>query len=243
LSLKHLGKQSIAFAKPPSINGYACVVGKKEGEGPLKDSFDYIGDDAYFGMETWEKAEVAMQKQALTLALNKAAVSPSKLEYIFAGDLLNQCIGSCYSVRDSDSGFFGLFGACSTMAESLSLAAMSIDGGFADIVAAVTSSHFCSAERQFRFPLDSPDLVRHLDEYPVLLPVRRPDSHVHGLGHIVRLPIVASQVHIDDLRTLRKCREDQLLSEWPHWLLQCPLSSGEVVLVIGYRQMLRKIIR
>lgn len=151
---KHLGKQSVTFNKPPSINGHACVVGKKEGEGPLRESFDYIGEDAYFGMETWEKAEVAMQRQALTLALNKAAIPPSKVEYIFAGDLLNQCIGSCYSVRDSDSGFFGLYGACSTMAESLSLAAMTIDGGYADITAAVTSSHFCSAERQFRFPLE-----------------------------------------------------------------------------------------
>ncbi len=154
MSLKHLGKQSVTFAKPPSINGHACVVGKKEGEGPLRESFDYIGEDSYFGMETWEKAEVAMQRQALSLALNKADIAPSKVEYIFAGDLLNQCIGSCYSVRDSDSGFFGLFGACSTMAESLSLAAITIDGGFADIAAAVTSSHFCSAERQFRFPLE-----------------------------------------------------------------------------------------
>ncbi len=149
-----MGKQTVFLQTPPSVIGRACVVGKKEGEGPLCGGFDYINEDSYFGMETWEKAEVAMQKQAFSLALNKAGIPPSSVEYVFAGDLLNQCIGSSFSMRDSTSGFFGLYGACSTMAESLSLAAMAIDGGFADITAAVTSSHFCSAERQFRFPLE-----------------------------------------------------------------------------------------
>lgn len=154
LSTKRIGKQSVVLQNPPSIIGHACVVGKKEGEGPLGDSFDYINEDSYFGEATWEKAEVAMQKQALSLALNKASIPPSKVEYSFGGDLLNQCISSAYSMRDSNIPFFGLFGACSTMAEALILAAMLIDGGFADITAAVTSSHFCSAERQFRFPLE-----------------------------------------------------------------------------------------
>lgn len=154
MSLKHVGKQTIAFQTPPSIAGHACVVGKKEGEGPLKDSFDYIGEDSFFGEKTWEKAESVMQKQVLALALDKAALPPSQVEYIFAGDLLNQCIGSAFSLRDSGVPFFGLYGACSTMAESLALASMAIDGGFADCTAAMTSSHFCSAERQFRFPLE-----------------------------------------------------------------------------------------
>lgn len=154
MNSKHIGKQTVRLSNPPSIIGSACVVGKKEGEGPLSDSFDYINEDSYFGVETWEKAEVAMQKQAFSLALNKANIPPSKVEYVFAGDLLNQCIGSSFSMKDGSAGFFGLFGACSTMAESLSLASMTIDGGFADIAAAITSSHFCSAERQFRFPLE-----------------------------------------------------------------------------------------
>jgi len=153
-SQKHVGSQSISFPNPPSIASSACVVGKKEGDGPLRDSFDYINDDAYFGEKTWEKAESTMQKMTLNKALEKAALPLSAVEFIFAGDLLNQCIGSAFSLRDMDIPFFGLYGACSTMAESLALAAMTIDGGFADCTAAITSSHFCSAERQFRFPLE-----------------------------------------------------------------------------------------
>jgi stage V sporulation protein AD len=128
--------------------------GKKEGDGPLRDSFDTIVEDSYVGEKTWEKAESTLQKMALQKALEKANLPLTALEFIFAGDLLNQCIGSSFSMRDVGVPFFGLYGACSTMAESLALAAMSIDGGYADTVAAITSSHFCSAERQFRFPLE-----------------------------------------------------------------------------------------
>jgi len=149
-----VGSQSISFPNPPSIASGACVVGKKEGDGPLRDSFDTIVEDSYFGEKTWEKAESTMQKMALRKALEKASLPMTALEFIFAGDLLNQCIGSAFSMRDADVPFFGLYGACSTMAESLALAAMTIDGGFADTVAAITSSHFCSAERQFLFPLE-----------------------------------------------------------------------------------------
>ncbi|MGE4484468.1 MAG: stage V sporulation protein AD [Oscillospiraceae bacterium] len=154
MSTKHIGKQTLAFCSPPSIAGHACVVGKKEGEGPLKNSFDYISEDSFFGKKTWEQAESTMVNQALMLALDKASLPPSDIEYIFAGDLLNQCIGSSFGLRETKIPLFGLFGACSTMAEGLCLAAAVIDGGFADRTAAVTSSHFCSAERQFRFPLE-----------------------------------------------------------------------------------------
>lgn len=154
MSTKHVGSQSISFPHPPSITASACVVGKKEGEGPLRDSFDFVSEDSYFGEKTWEKAESTMQKQALSKALEKAGMTHDAVEFIFAGDLLNQCIGTSFGLRDMDIPFFGLFGACSTMAESLSLAAVMIDGGFADCAAAVTSSHFCTAERQFRFPLE-----------------------------------------------------------------------------------------
>ncbi|MDR0863069.1 MAG: stage V sporulation protein AD [Oscillospiraceae bacterium] len=154
MSEKGMGKQTVALKNPPSITAGACVVGKKEGDGPLKDSFDYIGEDSFFGMRTWEMAESEMQKTALREALRKAELTPSALNYIFAGDLLSQCIGSAFGMREMGIPFFGLYGACSTMAEGLALAAMTIDGGFADNAAAVTSSHFCSAERQFRFPLE-----------------------------------------------------------------------------------------
>lgn len=149
---KRLGAQTIQLFSPPSIIGSANVVGKKEGEGPLRSSFDYINDDTTFGESTWEKAESRMQKEAMSRCLNKAGVSAEQLNYIFAGDLLNQCIGTSFGIRDLEVPFFGVYGACSTMAESLSLAAMVVEGGFADFAAAMTSSHFCSAERQYRMP-------------------------------------------------------------------------------------------
>ena len=154
MTTKKLGRQTVALAHPPSVAGHANVVGKKEGEGPLADSFDQINQDDSFGEKTWEKAETAMQKLALSSALDKAGLSASALDYILAGDLLNQCIGSGFAVRGQDVPFFGLYGACSTMAESLSLAALLVDGGFAAHAAAMTSSHFCSAERQYRTPLE-----------------------------------------------------------------------------------------
>ncbi|MGN1001670.1 MAG: stage V sporulation protein AD [Oscillospiraceae bacterium] len=154
MSGKHIGKQTVQLQNPPVIAAGAAVVGKKEGEGPLRERFDYISQDSYFGQKSWEKAESTMLKQCFGLACDKAGLAPSSLQYILAGDLLNQCTGSSFAVRDSNVPFFGLYGACSTMGESLSLAAMLIDGGFADTVCAMTSSHFCSAERQFRLPLE-----------------------------------------------------------------------------------------
>nr|WP_300167807.1 stage V sporulation protein AD [uncultured Flavonifractor sp.] len=151
---KKLGRQTAALQDPPSVVGSASVVGKKEGEGPLAATFDHISQDDSFGERTWEKAESAMQKLALAAALDKAGLSVSALDYLLAGDLLNQCIGSGFAVRGQDVPFFGLYGACSTMAESLSLAALLLDGGFGARAAAMTSSHFCSAERQYRTPLE-----------------------------------------------------------------------------------------
>ncbi len=154
MAYKKVGKQTVCFANPPVITGFASVVGKKEGQGPLSGTFDRIHDDTTFGEATWEKAESRMQKDTLNLAAEKSGISLSAIEYLFGGDLLNQCIGTTFSVKDCGVPFFGLFGACSTMAEGLILASMMIDGGYAEYAAAVTSSHFCSAERQFRFPLE-----------------------------------------------------------------------------------------
>ena len=151
---KRLGRSTVALADPPSVIGSACVVGKKEGEGPLKESFDLIQSDTRFGESSWEKAESRMQALALEAAMQKAAVTTAALDYVFAGDLLNQCVGSSFALRDMGFPFLGLYGACSTMAEGLGLAAMMIDGGFANHTAAITSSHFCSAERQYRMPLE-----------------------------------------------------------------------------------------
>ena len=154
MASKLLGKQTFALQTPPSFAGHACVVGKKEGEGPLRDSFDFITEDSFLGEKTWEKAESALVKKAASLALSKAAVSSSDINCMFCGDLLNQCVGTTFGVRELGIPMFGVYGACSTMAESLALAALTVDGGFADKVLAVTSSHFCSAERQFRTPLE-----------------------------------------------------------------------------------------
>ncbi len=151
---KRMGSRTVRLEHPPVLRGWAAVVGKKEGEGPLKDGFDQILEDAYFGEQSWEKAESHMLRQSFSLACDKAALPPSELDYILSGDLLNQCISSAFAMRESAVSYFGLYGACSTMAEALGLGAMLIDGGFAGRLCAVTGSHFCSAERQYRFPLE-----------------------------------------------------------------------------------------
>ena len=151
---KKCGGQTLSFLSPPSVAGFAAVVGKKEGEGPLGACFDIVEQNDTFGETSWEKAESAMQGLALRAALDKAMRPASALDVIFAGDLLNQCIASSFAARGQKVPFLGLYGACSTMAESLVLAAMAIDGGFASLTASVASSHFCSAERQYRTPLE-----------------------------------------------------------------------------------------
>lgn len=149
-----VGRYTIRLDSPVGVMGYASVVGKKEGEGPLAKSFDVISEDTTFEEKTWEKAESRMQSNVLNLSLRKACVTPETVDIIFAGDLLNQCIVSSYGLREFGIPFAGVYGACSTMAESLALASLFIEGGFANISAALTSSHFCTAERQYRFPLE-----------------------------------------------------------------------------------------
>jgi len=150
---KRIGTQTVVLPSSPSVIGFAAVGGKFESQGPLAGSFDLLEQDSMFGQKTWEQGESVMQKKALETALFKAGIQKSQLDYVFAGDLLNQCIGSSFSLRDSNLPFYGLYGACSTMGESLSMAAMLIDGGFAQYAAAMTSSHFCTAERQYRMPV------------------------------------------------------------------------------------------
>ena len=149
----HRGKQSIEFINRPAILSFASVAGKKEAHGPLANTFDVVSEDTTFGEKTWEKAETQMQKTALQLALDKAAMQEGDLDAAFVGDLLNQCVGSSFTLRGTGVPTFGLYGACSTMAESLLLAGMSISGSFCRRALALTSSHFASSERQYRFPL------------------------------------------------------------------------------------------
>jgi len=154
LNQKRLGRQTVQLATPPSMLAGACVVGKKEGEGPLRAWFDEIGNDSYFGQKSWELAESTMLSKAFARCCDKAGLAPSHIHYLFAGDLQNQCTGSTFAVRDLAVPYYGLYGACSTMAETLSLAAMCVDGGYASVAGAMTSSHFCAAERQYRLPLE-----------------------------------------------------------------------------------------
>ena len=149
----HRGKQSVVFPNFPAIEANAAIVGKKEGEGPLREDFDQITQDTKLNQASWEKAESELQKTALELALGKASLNYDDLDVLFAGDLLNQCISSSFAVRDTRIPFLGLYGACSTMAESLLLAASFVNAGYARRAGAITSSHFASAERQYRFPL------------------------------------------------------------------------------------------
>ena len=153
MTTKRIGRQTVFLPAQPSILSAASVGGKKEQEGPLRKYFDYLSEDSRFGEESWEKAESAMLELCFSIACEKAGVSKDGVQYVFSGDLLNQCVGSAYAMRNTGAPYLGLYGACSTMAEGLSLAAMMIDGGFCDIAAAAASSHFCAAERQYRYPL------------------------------------------------------------------------------------------
>lgn len=149
-----IGKQSISFKNPPKILSCASVVGQKEGEGPLGKYFDKIETDPMAGAKNWEEAESTLQKLAASIALEKAGLKTQDIRYLFSGDLLGQIIATSFGMIDLQIPMFGLYGACSTAGEALSLAAMTVSAGYADRVLAVTSSHFASAEKQFRYPLE-----------------------------------------------------------------------------------------
>ncbi len=151
---KRLGGQTVAFAQKPAILGCGVVVGKKEGEGPLGASFPMVEEDPFLGQESWEKAESMLVRKAVTACLTNSNIAATDVNYLIAGDLLNQCTASSFGVRELGVPYLGIYGACSTMAEGLSIAAMLVDGEYAGKVIAAAGSHFCSAEKQYRFPLE-----------------------------------------------------------------------------------------
>ena len=152
--MTRLGKYTLKLDSAPSFVGFAAIGSEKEAEGPMAEYIDIINNDSYFGQQSWEKAESRMQQDVAEKALQKASIPAGEVQYVFAGDLLNQCIGSHYGLREIGIPFWGVYGACSTMAETLALASIFVESGAAETTMAVTSSHFCSAERQFRFPLE-----------------------------------------------------------------------------------------
>jgi len=153
MAKNHRGHQTLVFSKPPIITAWASVAGKKESEGPLGKCFDTVSKDTLFGQKTWEQAEEYMQKTALEIVVKKAGIQKDDIDIVFSGDLLNQCIGSSFPLRNTKIPHIGLYGACSTMAESLLMASIAVSGSFFDNAIAMTSSHFASCERQYRFPL------------------------------------------------------------------------------------------
>ncbi|MBF8983967.1 stage V sporulation protein AD [Lutibacter sp. B2] len=154
MAIKKLGKQTVQFKNPPTIISTATIVGPKEGEGPLRSYFDRILTDDLYGENSWELAESKMLRETVKAAIEKGDKKISDMEYMLAGDLLNQLMSTSFAARDLGIPFLGIYGACSNMAESLSLGSMLIDGEYADYLVAVTSSHYSSAERQYRFPLE-----------------------------------------------------------------------------------------
>lgn len=150
---KRIGKQTVRLSEGVAILSAASTVGPKEAEGPLGKYFDQKIEDAFFGEKSWELAESKFVEKNMELAIQKANRKAREIDYILCGDLLNQCTGSTFGIKKLGIPFLGLFGACSTMGEAMSLGAMLIDGGFANYVLAGASSHFCAAEKQFRFPL------------------------------------------------------------------------------------------
>ena len=153
MAANKIGKRTFRPERPAYISAWASVAGKKEQEGPLGHLFDVTSSDTKFGETTWEQAEKRMQQIALETLITKAKLQKQDVDLVFSGDLLNQCIGSSFTLRNTGLPHLGLYGACSTMAESLLLASMTVGGGYADRVIAMTSSHFASSERQYRFPL------------------------------------------------------------------------------------------
>ncbi len=152
--MKHVGTQTIMFDTPPTIVETSSIVGPKEAEGPLAKYFDQCLDDEFWGEKTWEKAESKIIKENVNSVIAKSGIAATDINYCFAGDLLNQCISSSFGLRELNIPFFGIFGACSTFVESLCLGSIFVEGGAATNVLCATSSHFCSAEKQFRFPLE-----------------------------------------------------------------------------------------
>ena len=153
MSIHKRGRQSFCLPEKAVIRAWASTAGKKESEGPLAAYFDHTSQDTHFGEKTWEQAEKRMQQITLETLTTKAGMELTDLDVVLSGDLLNQCIGSSFPLRNTGIPHLGLYGACSTMAESLLLASMMVGGGFANNAAAMTSSHFASSERQYRFPL------------------------------------------------------------------------------------------
>lgn len=151
-----IGRSSIQYETPVYILESGSIVGQMEAKGPLSSYFDEIGTDSndLFGEDTWEKAESMLQQKAIEITLEKAELKPEDIRYLYAGDLLGQTIASSFGVLDFQIPFFGLFGACSTCGESLSLGSMAVAAGYANTVMCVTSSHFASAQKEFRFPLE-----------------------------------------------------------------------------------------
>lgn len=152
--IRRIGGHTIGFEEMPSIVGFASVAGKFESQGPLGEAFDKIIYDSYDGLDTYEQAESRFQSEAVTEALTKAKIKAEEVDCIFAGDLLNQCVGSSYGLIDFGIPYLGQYGACSTMAQGLIMASVFVESGAAKTAMCVTSSHFCSAERQYRFPLE-----------------------------------------------------------------------------------------
>ena len=151
---QRVGRSSIRLAQPVCVIAGASIVGKKEGEGPLGTLFDMVGEDDLFGCKTWEEAESNLQKDAVYMVMEKAGWKAEDVSYLFAGDLLGQCIATSFGISAYNIPLFGVYGACSTCGEALTLGAVMTAGGYAEHVVCVTSSHFASAEKEFRFPLD-----------------------------------------------------------------------------------------
>ena len=152
--MQKLGKHTIKFDSPITILETASIVGPKEGNGPLSKYFDQCLEDEFWGESTWEKAESKIIRETVNAVINKSGLPNNQLDYCFAGDLLNQCISTSFGLREVNIPFFGIFGACSTFVEGMSLGSIFVESGAAQKILCCTSSHFCSAEKQFRFPLE-----------------------------------------------------------------------------------------
>lgn len=220
---EQIGKQSLLFSNPPYILSSSSVVGTREGDGPLGEKFDMVGEDDRFGSETWEAAESVLQRRSLELALDKAGLAPEELRYLFAGDLLGQSMATSFGLQQFQVPLIGLYGACSTAGLSLSLAAMTIAAGYADLAAAVTSSHFASAEKQFRFPLE------YANQRPLCTTWTVTGSGAFLLAGKDKYQDLIQRDHYEKIFT--EDREDLANSEWKneHAVVVAGITTGKIL--------------
>ncbi len=258
------GRGMLRFDPPVRVLSAASVVGKNEKEGPIGDAFDLSDETDRFGEKTWEKAESEMQRRAFRIAMRKGGIGEENVDVLYAGDLLNQCVGSAYGLLSFDIPYFGLYGACSTAAESIMLAGMAVSSGFYKVAAAVTSSHYCSAERQYRTPIEygaqrtptaqwtvtgSGAFILTTEDGTVLPPKNSANQALYNVYLVGGMPGIVVEKGISDAANMGAAMAPAILSTLVRWFSATGTTPRDYDLIasgdLGYEgvSILRELLR